>query len=220
MANTPIPVQLKPILDKDILLVARPLREQLKSPMVLYGIFVEIVRQYYTDPLNYPLGMQPDIGWNIDVTKTKIWIDTEYQWTDDTPEVRPAIYVKLSDITYESLTGRRDGWMWSDLEQGEKHYSRSGQGQVTFVHIGRTNGETVALGSATQEYLNALAQQIRDDFCFLEFRLVQAKPLSETAKESKERYNGMVVFAFAFQEVWAVKQESPKLKVFDLVKQQ
>jgi hypothetical protein len=207
----PRPVVVAPLLDKSVLEIERPLHELHKTPIVLYGIFIEIVRQLYSNPDNFPLGIPADVRWTSDPAPTRIWIDTDYVWEDTNPEVRPAIYTKLSDITFASLAGRKDGIVGVDIVEGEKWYATTGTGSVSWVHIGRTNAEALVLAGATLDYLQGLSQIIRDDYCFQTFSLASMSPL-QAAKESKERYHSIVTFSYSCQDVWVVKTESPKLR--------
>lgn len=180
-----------------------------KTPIVLYGMFVEITRQMYVNALNLPIDVCA--RWDKDPTKTKLWIDTDFKWEDESPAMRPAIYIKLGSITYKSITGRHDALYSVDLVQGETHYSRSGEGTATWVHIGSSKGESVALAGATLDMLDAFATVIRDDLLFTTFQLVTTNPIV-IDKEAKERYRSEVVMAFAFEDSWSLKMESPKLK--------
>jgi len=180
-----------------------------KTPLVLYGIFLELVRQFYSKDENQPIDISK--VWDRDVAKTEIWIDTEYVWEDESPEFRPAIYVKLGDIKFSSYTGRHDGLAGMDIEQGEYHYSRTGDGQVSWVHIARAKTEAVLLSGSTLDYIDALSDIIRRDFCFDTFKVINLSPLS-LDKESRERYRSIVTASFSYQDTWAIKRESPKLK--------
>ena len=207
--NIPKDVADKPIYDDEMAEKVSLLGNIRKTPIVLYGIFTELCRQFYANPDNLPLEVK--YVWSNDVKKTQIWIDTEYKWEDANPEFRPAIYVKLSDITYVSLTGRHDSRMGSNLEEGEMSFSRNGTGQVSWIHVARSKGEAVAIAGATLDYLDALSKIIKDDFCFQSFEIVGLSPLA-LDKESKERYRSVVTGAFSFQDTWTIKMESPKLK--------
>lgn len=213
MSNAPFPFQ-----DKEM--QAEPqygehalLSHMRKSSNLLYGIFVELVRQFYANVENHPLGT-PLRVWSPDPAETEIWIDTELRWEDEHPEKRPAIFVRLSPIRYESLTGRKDGRCGMDLKEAETFFTRSGTGQVSFVHIGQSAGEACMLGDATYDYLDAFNAVIRDDFCFTSFALAERVPLAARTKESKERYESVVTFQFVLQDKWTIKLESQKLKVF------
>ena len=187
------------------------LRQMRKTPTVLYGIFTEVIKQFYLNPENLPIGT-PEYVWSPDPTKTKIWIDTELSWNDRTPELRPAIYTKLSPISYSSLTGRKDASAGERLQTGELDFSRSGSGTVSFVHIAGSTGEACKLGDATLDYLDAFGKVIRDDFCFTSFALTGRVALQELPKESKERYGSVVEVSYSFQDRWTLKLESQRLK--------
>lgn len=184
-----------------------------KTPTVLYGIFVEVLRQFYSQEMNLPRAVVGAI-WDKDPKKSTMWIDTELRWEDDHPGVRPAISIGLGPLTYSSLTGRADGYMGTDLEEGERNFSREGNGTVSFRHIGQTDGESTVLADATMDYMDGFSQIIRDDFCFKKFGLVSRVPLVRRAREAGERWGSNVDFAFEFEDTWTVKIESQKLKRF------
>jgi len=187
------------------------MRQIRKTPTVLYGIFVELVQQFYSNVDNLAIGV-PQKVWTPNKDTTKIWIDTELRWNDEHPEQRPAIYVKLSPIAYASLTGRKDAVAAGSLRTAEEDFSRSGTGTVSFVHIAGSVGEACMLGDATHDYLDAFGKQIRDDFCFTSFYLSGRTPLQELPKESKERYGSVVECSMNFQDRWTIKLESQRLK--------
>ena len=182
-----------------------------KTPTVLYGIFLEIVRQFYADPGNLPITC-PKKVWTPD-DKSTIWIDTINTWEDKHPEFRPAIYVEIGSLTYASLTGRKDGFIGGSRPSAELDFSRSGTGTVSYVHIAGSAGEAVALADATLDYMDAFGQVIRDDFCFNSFALTERVPLKQMPKESKERYGSVVTMSFTFQDTWTLKPEAQHLKV-------
>lgn len=191
------------------------LPELRKTSSILYGIFVELLHQLYTNTANHPMGT-PKRVWDPNPAKTEIWIDTELRWEDEHPEQRPAIYVKLSEIGYTSLVGRKDGLMGENLREAETYHTRSGSGTVSFVHVGQTSGEACMLADATMDYLDAFCCVIRCDFGFTTFSLVNRKALGLRPKESKDRYESVVTFEFSFQDTWTIKLESQRLKVFTL----
>lgn len=211
--NVPFQLQKKEIQDQHRFGDIELLPELRKTSTVLYGIFIELLRQLYSNPDNHPMGT-PKRVWDPDPAKSEIWIDTELRWEDEHPEKRPAIYVQLSPIGYASLVGRKDGLMGSNLREGETHHTRSGSGTVSFVHIGQTSGEACMLADATMDYLDAFCAMIRCDFGFTTFSLVNRKALGLRQKESKDRYESVVTFEFSFQDTWTIKLESQRLKVF------
>jgi hypothetical protein len=212
MSNVPYPVQAKEIMGRHDYHGHELLRHIRKTPTVLYGIFVEVMRQFYGYAENHPMGT-PIKVWRQGKDATDIWIDTELRWEDEHPEKRPAIYIRLSPITYTSLTGRQDGLVGGDLANSESFFSRSGKCSVSFVHIAGTTGEACMLGDSTLDYLDAFGIVIRDDFCFTSFALSERIAIRQRAKESKERYESIVTCAVEFQDRWTLKLEAERLKV-------
>ena len=128
------------------------------------------------------------------------------------PEFRPAIYVKLSPIQCGTVTGNTTGLVRRDLQEAEYHYARTGQGQVSFVHIAATAGEACTLADATMDYLDAFSPVITDDYCFDWFKLASREPLHAMGKDSNEKYGSVVAYDFRFTDAWSLKLESPKLR--------
>lgn len=183
-----------------------------KTPTVLYGIFTEIVQQFWRTEGDERLFGTPDIKWDRDANKTGIWIDTELRWEATHPEFRPAVYVKLAPIQYGTINGSTTGLVRRDVQEAEYHYARTGSGQVSFVHIGATAGEACTLADATMDYLDAFSSTITDDFCFDWFKLAGREPLHAMEKDSNEKYGSVVTYDYRFTDAWYLKLESPKLK--------
>jgi hypothetical protein len=181
-----------------------------KTPLLLYGIFVELVRQFYSNAYNIPINTCAI--WTADEETSGMWIDSDYKVEDSKIEKRPAIYVKLGPIEYSSATGQSNSQTGMVLEEGQYNYSRYGQGTVTFRHIGTSKGQTMVLAGSTLDYLDAFANIIAGDFCFEQFEVVRLTPIALDKSESKDRYHCDIVCRFKFQDTWTLKLESPKLK--------
>lgn len=185
-----------------------------KSCMVLYGIFTEIVRMAYHDTDGRLLGT-PNVKWSP--KGTKLWIDSELRWEDEHPEVRPAIYVQLSQIEYSPIIPGFNGKVLSANRFGERHYEHKASGQVTFMHIASTSGEACALADNTDYMLSSMQDPICKDFCFTHFESLGRTPLEKMPKEASDKYGSGVTFAFAFNDAWDVKEECPILKDVDFI---
>lgn len=188
-----------------------------KTSMVLYGLFVELVREFYRFQTPYVIGA-PDVRWDRDPQKTGIWIDSELNWNASHPEFVPAVYVKLGDVQYGSVMGQGaplDGPMV--LKDAIYSYQRSAQSSVTFVHVGGTAGEACMLCDNTRAYLSDFASQIRRDYLFTKFYEAGATPIRQYQPDSKEKWQSSATFALEWQEQSSVKLESPILRAVDLV---
>jgi hypothetical protein len=178
-----------------------------KNPTVLYGIFTELCRNIFSADI---VG-QDAPNWSSDTTSTKIWIDQEHIWEDQAPEFRPAIYVSLSNLQYDTNTGTTRGLVGMQLPEGEYEYQLRCTGQVTWNHIGNTRGESLLLAETTCDLLSAFSDPIRREFCFDKFHVIGFNPNS-VEKEAREVYRSTVTAKFVFQECWTLKLESAKIK--------
>jgi hypothetical protein len=208
-SNTPFPVEDKRLMDQGVANKVELLCHIRKTPQVLYGMFLDLTRQLYVSSDNLPIDVCAT--WDPDPNKSHLWIGTEYEWEEQAPEFRPAIYIKLGELTYKSITGRDDSLMGVDLEEGEYQFSRNGNGTVSWVHVGSTKGEAVALCGTTLDYMDAFSRVIRDDLKFQTFELTSVMP-AQPDKESRDRWRSVVTMSFSFEDTWALKLESPKLK--------
>lgn len=185
-----------------------------KTPLLLYGLFVELLRQIYSEEIQ-----DPELGWvwagkdgsqDTDPESSDVWIDAEYKWNDAHPDMRPAVYVALGPIKYAPTAGGSRGLTHIDLKEGEYEYTRTGTGTLTVVHIGSTKGEGVRLATLTHDYLDAFSDVIRQEYCFKQFNVVEAVP-AQVVKEEKDNIRSLVSATFSFEDTWTLKLESPRL---------
>lgn len=187
-----------------------------KTNMVLYGMFVELVREFYRFQTPYIVGV-PNIRWDKDPQRTGIWIDSELVWNAAHPEFVPAVYVKLGGVQYGSVTGEGApiaGRM--DLKDAIYRTMRSAKSSVTFVHVGGTAGEACMLCDNTRAYLSDFAPRIARDFVLSKFYEHQATPIQQYQPDSKEKWQSSTTFVLEWNEETSVKLESPILRSVDL----
>lgn len=183
-----------------------------KTPMLLDGIFTEVMRQLYNSADN-GYSLRHNWQWaEKPEAKSHVWINSAYVWNDAEPDFRPAIYTALSPIAYSNVTGRQRARTGMNLEEGHYHYGRFGKGNVTYAHIGRTQGETQELVSNSLDLLDAFSDIIRQDFCFRTLNVIQVVPSRVSSKEPRERFRGEVILEYTFEDTWSLKLESPKLQ--------
>ena len=187
-----------------------------KTSMVLYGMFVELVREFYRFQSPYIEGA-PAVKWDPDPRKTGISIDSEYMWNQDHPEFLPAIFVRLGDIQYGSLGGQGSpisaGMV---LEDAVYRQVRTGATSVSFLHVGGNEGEACALCDNTRAYLSDFSMAVRRDLVLTKFHEVSATPIRQWAPDSKERWHSSSTFAVEWQEESRIKLESPVLRRVDV----
>lgn len=187
-----------------------------KTNMVLYGLFVELVREFYRFQTPYIIGV-PDVRWDPDPQKTGIWIDSELNWNAAHPEFLPAIYIKLQPVQYSSPFGEGSP-IAGQMMLKDAIYSRlrAGRTSVSFVHVGGNAGEACMLCDNTRAYLSDFERQIRNDLVFTKFFEQQTTPIQQYQPDSKERWQSTSTFYVEWNEETKVKLESPILRKVDI----
>jgi len=190
-----------------------------KSSSVLYGILVTILRMMYSNKKGRTFGC-PNIVWDKDPEKTKLWIDTELRWEDNRPDVTPAIYVNLGEIQYVLPPTMDMQGRCSITEGGEQHYERTGSCTASIVHVCDTAGEACALADNTENYLSSLQDNLAEEYCFAHFVVLGRVPLrkkEQSQSAGKEKIASVVQVKFDWYDSWFVKLETPILKSVELI---
>lgn len=188
-----------------------------KTNMVMYGLFVELVREFYRFQTPYIVGV-PDVRWDKDPQKTGIWIDSELTWNASHPEFVPAIYVKLGPVQYSNeFGGDRPLPVGMGLKDAIYKHERNATTSVTFVHVGGTPGEACMLCDNTRAYLSDFHRWIRCDYALTKFYEAQSVPLQQHQPDSKEKWQSTTTFNVEWVEMTSLKLESPILRSVDLI---
>lgn len=183
--------------------------ELTKNSSVLYGLFVDLVRQFYMSGKGYIKGC-PKKTFDYDKNKTEIWIDKEMRWEDEHPEFRPAIYVKLDQIKFDYPTGYAPYAV--EQHTGTRVDLRRVIGTVSFVHVAKTAGEANVLCDNTLTYLWTYSSRIGEDYCMEKFRPVAQTPITKAPQASKEHWMSVCTCEFEFYDVSGVRPEAPVLQ--------
>lgn len=181
------------------------------GPLELYGIFVEVAKQAFSDS-----GFSKR-RWDPDEMKSGLYIVPEYLWDDKTVEKRPAIYVTLGDISCDPYASAfsEAGSMGINMqgEQGIEHdYADVKTGSVSWHVVAETRGEALDILGELARYLNMFQSRIQADFCFKSFAVSQISPL-QIVKEARERLQCSVSASFRYEQAWQLVEEAPKARI-------
>lgn len=187
-----------------------------KSSIVLYGMFVELARQFWSKSAGLVSKLPEHVRWDA-TNPGPLAIDAEYTFEEASAGKEPAclIGIKLGAITYTNPPGAgRDGFVKADPSTAQLEFSRLGTGTVIFSHVGTGEGQSLTMADETHDLLDAFSPVIRTDLDFTSFAVTQHTPVSERPRKwyGKERYVSEVVASFQFETRWVLIQEAPKLR--------
>lgn len=178
-----------------------------KSALWLEGMFLELIRNFYSDKDHLFPGVHP---YDPDCPDGTVIVGSG-NWDDETEaDARPAIIVDIGDLQYRAIEGYEQVTRYN-LKEGEHLHTREVTGSVVFAHLSKTKGQASVYGSNTYDLFDGFSRIVRDDFGFERF------DLRKVGQPTKRRDNPMdwqclVQANFVFYENYSVKHESPKLK--------
>lgn len=184
--------------------------DRVRRPMpVLEGLFTEIVRGFMSDEQNLYEG---NVRYDPTGTCTgSLYVEPSGNWDHDSTDRRPAVIVDIGDLSYTTLKGMSGGYYDMDLEEGEYIHHRDVRGSLTIACLSPVKGECMNYSANIADLMDAFSTAIKHDFCFDLFEL-KAIVRPRLRKETPRDWESLVQFEFKFQETFATKRESQKLK--------
>lgn len=186
-----------------------------KGAGTLAGVFVELVRLFWTDTGNFITRFPKELRWTPNPVTSRLIIDTEYNFSEAYKDPSTIIGIKLGALQYTPTVGTPlSGIMATNLDTSEIGYSQTCTGTVTFRHVGTTDAQSIIMADETFELMRAFAPIIRSDLCFKSLNMISRTPIAEKPVKwyGKERFASDATAQFVFEDIWTMKRECPKLQ--------
>lgn len=185
----------------------------LSTPLTVIGIFVAIMQERFsaTTPSDPPLKWD----WLSDVKDTKIIITSGFNKNIEARNDRPAIWIDREQTTYgEVAIGNRDQIPISLRTRHQQYYCMAEMDMVMDC-TSKNRGESMMVGSVTQDFLQMSAREIMRLFGF---RDISPVILNRTVPFEKDRelMNTPVQFRVSYEARWATAPIYPVLNAVRL----
>jgi len=174
-----------------------------KTPLVVTGIFVELLKQYFQ--LN-----EGQFRWSQDCNSSQIVVAPSYEWnpTEFAAQKRPACYIKRGGLTYTRVA-------INDLHsihpaEDTKGFAVVGSGDVSLLCISTESGAVELLAEEVSGFLTAYSPEIRKELTFSTFRVAGIQPIG-VLKEYTNAFVVPVNIVIGFNEVWSLTYKAPKI---------
>ncbi len=186
-------------------------------PLILTGIFLQILHTKFGDPDEIEHPALKDNIWTPDIETSKILIQPGYTFNPTEIQARPGIFIRRQEINTRILALNNQfqvGFDAENLDGADRHETLHGSGHILFC-IGRTGGEAEVLGAEVWKHFLHFGPILRKD---LKLARLQVMQLSEVGKveESKEHWATAVSIATFYYETWELVMEAPILKVIGI----
>jgi len=173
------------------------------TPLAVTGIFVQWMRNHFSDSANIDLNILKESVWTNDISTSAIIIDSVFRWKPDTTEFRPGIFVKRNPwkilrygIDDRKMMGVNDGTC-------TRAYNTMFQGSHTLFCIAGESGEVELLATEVYHELIQFGPRARKHFNFLRFVV---SDIGEPAilEEATENFVVPIVVSYGGQYTWTI----------------
>jgi len=173
-----------------------------KTPLVLIGIFLELLRGHFThNSVRFP--------WQADETATKIILEPINKMDFEVVQKRPAVYVARGPITYQRIAINDTHSL--NPREGEMDFAKTAMCTMTCLPLSRNPGEVELLAEEVSELLNVFTSFIKTDFGFQRFDIGAVSPPG-VVQENREFFTTPISVGLQWAETWRIKCFSPKLR--------
>ena len=184
-------------------------------PLILTGIFLQMLRQHFADPDEIEHPSLKDNIWTPDSKTSKIVITPGYSLNIQELMGRPAITIRRQPVSTRILgmNNRLQGGH-IDPDGAESYETMHASGHILFA-IARKGAEAEVLGAEVWRHFMHFQPVIRKDLNLARFQVME---LSEVGRveESAEHWATAVSIFTGYYERWQLIQEAPILKVLSI----
>lgn len=193
---------------------ASSLKSLLPQPLLMTGIFREILVRHFADPSFIATPELAHLVWKTGET-SPILIESVHRWVPASTERRPAVIVKRNAYSNRRV-GIGDRLMMPLLSSnGAAHYATFWVGSHTLFCIGGSGAQAELLGAEVQRELHHFAPVFQRALNLHKLQVVDVGGVSEV-EEAQENFVVPITIGYAFEDLWVIRQESPTLRRISL----
>lgn len=179
-------------------------------PLILTGLFREILTQHFADPQSIE---EPDLRhlvWQSG-TATSILVEAVTRRIPELTEFRPAVIIKRNTMQNLRL-GINDKNQGPPTDGfGNTHYTTFWAGSHTLFCIARSGAQAELLATEVYREIHHFHPIIQNTALLHRLQVTEVGAVAEL-EESMEGFVVPVTVAYAFQDNWILSQEAPTLR--------
>lgn len=196
-----------------------------RPPLVITGLLLWIIRRHFSNAQWIVDPQLKQYVWSKEPTESKIMVESIAQWPGaptQTMQMRPAVFVKRNTYgrvkmgigdRYQGIKAGVD--ISADIEDNAfdagTRFEVLIAGSHTVYCLGGTGAEAETVGTEVFFELLEFTPLIRRDLGFNKFQVMEMAGISKL-EESKEHWVVPVSVTYAFNHVWTLTEDAPRLK--------
>lgn len=182
----------------------------LPRPLILTGLFREILTRHFASPDNIETPELAHLLWQEGET-SGILIESIHRWRPELTEHRPAVIIKRNAYANQRV-GIADRLMGPIADsRGTDHYSTFWAGSHTLFCIGGSGAQADLLGTEVCREIHHFHPVIRGTALLHRLEVKEVGAIAEL-EEATENFVVPVTVAYAYEDHWALTQERPTLQ--------
>ena len=152
--------------------------------------------------------------WRNTVAASDLLIELLDVWTPEAAGQRPAVLIRANDESSQRISIGDAHHSPGDLTAFGR-YSDLVLGSVTVFCLSTQGGEAGVLAGEVWRELKFFAPIIRAQLGLLRFVSTQKGRIMKV-KEAKDHWGVPLTFAYGFEEIWTLRQQTPKITSIEL----
>lgn len=192
------------------------------QPLIMTGIFVQLLRQHFADRQNIAdatlraqeRGASGNFVWTDSPTDTGLLIESAALFDPKQAEQRPGVYVRRNSWQPRKI-GINNQVLGRPLVSGHLLYTVLMLGSHTIFCIGSASAETEKLGYEVALELLTAGPILRQELYLNQFAVAEIGGIGKI-KEASDNFVVPITVSYAFEHTWQMNQHVPVLRTIDM----
>ncbi len=189
------------------------------NPLVVRQIFLMMTRAHYIDPEHF--GPRKDkmlqFVWSKE-KESKLLIDYDFNYKEDSQEKRPAIFVGTDDYAFSRKVS--DNHKSANDDRSGMQSIKRASTNVIIRHVADSPEDALILGDMTGQFFRGIQPFLMESWqksgaVSIEVqRLATSKPFQKRSEQANQKFMADLVINLIFDDLWWHFTESHRLKTF------
>lgn len=184
------------------------------TPFKAQNIVFEILKNHLIINKPKDLGFPFEEAYDVDETKSKIFIDLSNNWKTSSPQKRPAVFVYRGEANYAPQNSMTVGAnvIGRNVAESEESYMRKCSMPIILNCIHSPIGAIETFVDYIKYPFLYYSKIIQEEYCFTKFRLTTISAPEQNLVDSKDAFSVKLVIDTEFNDTWMIKGDHLKLK--------
>ncbi len=187
------------------------------TPFRAQAVVFDILKNHLICNQPKDLGYPMEETYNVDETKSKIFIDMSNNWKASSPQKRPAVFVYRGNAEYDKgvkLIGANSIGM--NVAESEEDFITTVSMPIMLNCIYYPIGGVEIFADYIKHPFLYFQKEIQAEYCFSKFRVASISAPEQYEPDAKTSFSVKITLDVEFKDIWRIKGDHLKLKTIGL----